>query len=492
MAKKRSNHQTKARSTESTTLTTKDFQHLLSVEELAALEHELEQPLKTAFRVNPLKVDASVAPQEWSERYRWRLSPVPYCPTGWWVDETPAPVSQALEHRLGQFYIQDAASMLPVELFDWEGLDQPFVLDMAASPGGKSTHLCAKMGEHGLLLANDSSQDRLTALRLVLQNWGAVNAAVGAFPGEHYGEWFPDTFDRVLLDAPCSMQGLRTSESHPMRPITARERSQLSGRQARLLASALRAVRPGGQVVYSTCTLTPAEDEGVLQAILDQFGSAVCILNTAERLPHPAPALKGDGERRFDPAIRGAARLWPHSFGTSGFFAALIVKDDTLPGGHRLLPSRPLEKAGLQCLTRGEVERLDGEMRRLFEFDLEAVLMESSLELWRLGKTILALPELLLTRLPDFPVQSAGLAVGEDTVEGFVPGHDWVARFTPRFHTGKLRLDETQSASWLRGEDLHGVDGEGLRIVEDPAGRLLGRGRLTGGRLKNLLPRRWL
>lgn len=481
-------------------LTPQDFQHLLSAEDFAALMVELEKPLKPAFRVNPMKVNVAEASQAWAAQYGWRLSPVIYCPTGWWVEETPAPVrvSQTLEHRLGQYYIQDAASMLPVELFDWnfeggeENLQHPLVLDMAASPGGKTTHLSAKMRDQGFLLANDSSRERLTALRLVLQNWGAVNAAISNFPGERFGEWFPNTFDRVLLDAPCSMQGLRTTESHPMRPISVRERGQLSGRQARLLASALRAVRPGGQVVYSTCTLTSEEDEGVLQSVLEQFGPAISIADVTQRLPLPAPALPGDGVRMFSKEVRGAARLWPHRFGTSGFFAALIVKNESLPGDEQEAPERPLQRAGLFPLSSMDARRLAEGLQAQFAFDLDAVVWEYRLALWRLGNNILALPDALLQRLPNFPVHSAGLAVGEETIDGFVVGHDWLVRFFPLFQDGRLTLDESQTSNWLRGEDLHGLEGEGLRIVLDPLGRLIGRGRLMHGRLKNLLPRRWL
>ncbi|HWQ46252.1 MAG TPA: hypothetical protein VN376_05260, partial [Longilinea sp.] len=86
----------------------------------------------------------------------------------------------------------------------------------------------------------------------------------------------------------------------------------------------------------------------------------------------------------------------------------------------------------------------------------------------------------------------AGLALGEESTEGFIVGHDWLARFEPYFHSGRLTLDETQTIAWMRGEDLHGLAGEGPRIVVDGSGRLIGRGRLTSGRLKNLLPRRWM
>ena len=102
--------------------------------------------------------------------------------------------------------------MMPVELFNFDDVKNPLILDMAASPGGKTTHLVSRSADQGLVIANDSSRDRITALRLVMQSWGAVNIAATQYPGEKYGAWFPETFDRVLLDAPCSMQGLRDTE----------------------------------------------------------------------------------------------------------------------------------------------------------------------------------------------------------------------------------------------------------------------------------------
>src|SRR5690606_15378550 len=102
---------------------------------------------------------------------------------------------------------------------------------------------------------------RLQALRVVLLTWGAANTAITNFPGEKLGVWFPETFDRVLLDAPCSMEGLRVSASHPSRPITPGERERLAARQSALLESAVSSARVGAEIVYSTCTLAPEEDE---------------------------------------------------------------------------------------------------------------------------------------------------------------------------------------------------------------------------------------
>ncbi|GAP15530.1 tRNA and rRNA cytosine-C5-methylases [Longilinea arvoryzae] len=469
------------------------FQPLLAPEDYAALLAELDRPLYPAFRANSLKCDPDLALPRWAARYGWQLAAVPYCPTGRWVTRSETPISATPEHRLGFYYIQDAASMLPPELFDFSRASAPLILDLAASPGGKTTHITARSGDRGLVIANDSSADRITALRIVLSTWGSINNAVTHFPGEKFGAWFPETFDYVLLDAPCSMQGIRTTESHPMRAITDHEISALAARQARLLASAFLALRPGGQVVYSTCTLTPEEDEGVLDVLLRQFPGAVRIEDLQSRLPTRAPGLSGAGPREFDPAVQGAARLWPHRFGTSGFFAASITKTASVSAPTLDAPSRPLERTGFEPLTPAETRDILQIFQDAYGFDLNAPLTTQDLSLWRRGPRLFAFPNAYLERFSALPVQSLGLPLGEEGSDGFQLAHEWAARFGLRFQNGVLTLDEIQSQAWLRGEDLplsaaH-PDGATL-VIRDEWDRNLGRGRVQGERLKNLYPRR--
>jgi 16S rRNA (cytosine1407-C5)-methyltransferase len=471
------------------------YRGLLSGEEFARLEAALQKPLETALRINPLKVDPDQALEDWKQRYAWQVRRVPYCDTGWWVSHSPAPVSQTIEHRLGFYYIQDAASMLPVELFDWQTSAGPLVLDMAASPGGKTTHMVSKTGDRGLVMANDSSRSRITALRLVLQTWGAASSVVTSFPGEKFGDWFPETFDRVLLDAPCSMHNLRSTDSHPARPISDKERASLATRQAHLLASAFMAVKPGGQVVYSTCTLAPEEDEGVLQALLNQFPGMVRVENVRQRLPVPAPGLASDGEQIFDPQVRHAARLWPHLYDTSGFFAVLITKLDSLNLPAQPPPYRALEKNGLEGITVREENALEQQLSDEFGYDLSSSLERHSLSLWKRGGAIFAIPEPFIQQFRNFPFEAAGLLLGEETLQGFQLSHEWVARFSQQFKQGRYCLPEEAVAGWLRGEDIHGLPLDGfpagrMVVVVDRQDRLLGRGKLQAQRLKNLLPRR--
>jgi 16S rRNA (cytosine1407-C5)-methyltransferase len=454
------------------------FRPLLDEPGFSALLRELQQPLYPALRINPLKTTGEDVGRM-AARYGWELSPVPFCPTGWWVTAARTPISQTLEHRMGHYYIQDAASMLPVELFDLSPDERPLI---------------RRTLDRGLVIANDSGVDRTTALRLVLQTWGAINVAATRFPGERFGRWFPETFDRVLLDAPCSMQSLRSTETHPMRVISAREQSGLARRQVNLLASAFAAVKIGGQVVYSTCTLAPEENEAVLEELLRRYPGSFTVEALDERLPAPAPALASAFGQPFLPEVARAARLWPHIFHTSGFFAALLRKTSPLPLPAEAPPSRSLETVGQQPLSAGQSQRFQREFLDRYGFDLSGVLESQRLALWRSERAVYAVPLAFLERFADLPCQLLGLKIAEGEPDNWLPSHEWTARFGPRLSRGRVSLPAESLNAWLRGEDLpwtSGAESVGQVVAAfDPDGRFVGRAKVTRGLLKNLLPRR--
>ena len=470
------------------------FRELLSFEEYDLLLKEIEQPLPPAIRVNPLKTDPGFA-AALSSKYGWLFEPVLFCPTGYRVLNTAAAdISAALEHHLGMYYIQEVASMLPVELFSALESDE-LVLDMAASPGGKTTHLISRSADGGLIIANDSSQGRIKSLRSVLQNWGAVNYAVTRFPAERYGEWFPGTFDKILLDAPCSMQGLRTVESHPSRPVTEKESLQLSRRQRAMLSSAIRALRVDGEVVYSTCTLLPEEDEVVIDSVLREFTGSVEITDVQRLLPSSAPGLTKFKEQEFSAELKKSIRLWPHRYQTAGFFACHLRKLDAVAGAVSDPPYRPLDVVNFQVFSARDEEEFCHVFADLYGFDLAADLSAGHRTLVRHYEQVFIFPLLLLERFPGLPVQAAGMLLGEDTPEGFLPSQSWVSRFGPRCTKGVYRLNEVESAEWIRGNRLDSFDSDELPrqkfiIVLDHEGHALGRAAVVGNGLKNLLRRR--
>ncbi len=470
------------------------FRSLLSAEEYAELQREVERPLPLAIRLNPLKGTSGLH-EKLEKRYGWRLTPIPFCSEGYRVEPGQGPlVSAVLEHKTGQYYIQEAASMLPVELFTPQGTDDLLTLDLAASPGGKTTHLVAKQKDEGLVMANDSSQGRIQALKVVLQHWGATNTVVTRFPGEKFGTWFPNAFDRALIDAPCSMQGLRTADSHDSRPVTEKESRALAKRQAALLTSALQAVRVGGEVVYSTCTLLPQEDEGVVEQVIKEWGGSVTLMDAQDALPKPAPGVQAVDGQRFAADMSKVVRLWPHRHQTAGFFACLFKKTGEMKTKAVLPPEHSMEAAGFFELTLNETQKFAREFTESTGFALLDYLESEGRTLVRRDQRVFLFPRLLLERFRGLPVQSAGILLGEAESEGFVPSNEWALRFGSGCAKIVMRLDEEHFLRFCGGEDLTGIvdpvkSATTIRVVMDEQGRLAGRGKMVGGTLKNLSAR---
>ncbi len=472
------------------------YQHLLDPAAFGRLLQVLQRPLAPAIRINTLKTSVEWAAEHWPTWYHWEIDPVPFCATGWRVRPAPQPdgsypdldLARTPEHKSGQYYIQEAASMLPAEMFHLEG--EPLVLDMAAAPGGKTTHLISRLADRGLVVANDSSARRIASLRVNLQDWGAMNTVITRTLGELWGGWYPEMFDRVLLDAPCSGQSLRAAERRKSRPVSDKERRSLQSQQIRLLVSGFQALRPGGELVYATCTLHPDEDEAVLEALLTRYPEAAAVASVEHLVD--APALLAAGEQRFHSAVGRAVRLWPHLYDTAGFFAALIRKQESVPAAHAAPPpARPLREQGFRPLKTAErTELLDG-LRQQFGFDLEAVVEHQALALWKQRERIFALPELYLSLLANLPAVTAGMLIAERKGGKLIPSHELVSRFADRFTAGRLTISVQDGERWLMGHELQRRNMQaGVVLVQDERGRQLGRGKVVGKRIRNLLPRR--
>ncbi|MDO9546852.1 MAG: hypothetical protein Q7J07_08925 [Pelolinea sp.] len=467
----------------------------LTPSEFEMLNTSIKSELPLSIRINQLKTETDKAIRVWEQSYQWKPSPIPFCESGYWIEGRDTSPSKTIEHRLGYFYIQEAASMLPAELFDFEGIPQPLILDMAASPGGKTIHLADRTMDKGLIIANDASRSRINALRIVLQNWGAINQAITNMPGEWYGSAYPETFDAVLLDAPCSMQGLRTSVSHSTRPITENEIQSLADRQFQLLKSALQTAKIGGQVIYSTCTLSPLENEAVVSHILSAYGDAVAIVNIQPRLPAPAPAVTHFEGTPFHSQITNAARLWPHVFGTAGFFCAKFVKVGAIQPDKEINIWGGSPKLKGAHLNDKESSELSEQISSLYGIDLRAIMDSHALSFWENNGNMYLIPAKLSAIVPELPILSMGMLAGKSYPNGWQPSHEFVSRFGDLFTKNVYTLDEAYHAAWLRGEDIRGLsdeDGSGgkLLAVRDGNGRNFGRGKMLAKRLKNMLPTR--
>ncbi|WP_324716483.1 RsmB/NOP family class I SAM-dependent RNA methyltransferase [Carboxydochorda subterranea] len=223
------------------------------------------------------------------------------------------------EYRDGHFYLQSLSSMVPPLVLAPRPGER--VLDVAAAPGSKTTQMAAMMENRGAILAIETSAVRAERLRFNLQRQQVTIAEVRVGDGRRLGPGSRGQFDRVLLDAPCSGEGrFVMGDVSTYRHWSERLVRRLVPLQRQLLSSALRAVRPGGVVVYSTCTINPDENEGVVEWALGRYGDALEVLPIELALPARWPGLTGGGGH---PALRLALRI-PPSATMEGFFVCKL------------------------------------------------------------------------------------------------------------------------------------------------------------------------
>lgn len=228
----------------------------------------------------------------------------------------------------GLAHAQEEASQLPVTLLDLAPGQR--VLDLCAAPGGKTAQIAFALDNRGTLLANDFAPERIKALVGNLDRLGVVNAAVTCHDGANYPT-AAGQFDRVLADVPCTSEGTLRRNPDQVRRLEGQPSERLAARQRALLRKAVQRCRPGGRVLYSTCTFAPEENEFVVADILAELDGRLNLLPLQVLGLTTAPGVTDWRGRRLDPALEQCLRLWPHQNDTGGFFVALLEKDRTLP-----------------------------------------------------------------------------------------------------------------------------------------------------------------
>jgi 16S rRNA (cytosine1407-C5)-methyltransferase len=281
----------------------------------------LASPPRSGLRANTLKATVGEVKGLVGEA-GLTLEPVPWCPTGFWVGERRHGLGDSIAHFQGLFYLEDAASLLPPEALSPSS--EGVVLDAAAAPGGKTTHISALMGNGGAIAANEVDAHRTRVLRFNLSRMGVLNAAVTTLDMSVRPDVGP-IFDRVLLDAPCSCEGRLGDDPEALalwKPARVQRCSRL---QERLIESCFGLLAPGGVLVYSTCTLAPEENEGVVDTLLRRHRDAD-VEEVADSPPKHSGGVTEWRGVRYDDRVARCVRLYPHHYGTQGFFVARILR----------------------------------------------------------------------------------------------------------------------------------------------------------------------
>lgn len=432
-------------------------------------------PLRKSIRVNTLKISVPDFCQRMKQQ-NWELTSVPWCSEGFWLQrpqeqESLQPLGSTPEHLAGLFYIQEASSMLPPQALIGNALPEN-VLDMAAAPGSKTTQLSALMHNTGLLVANELAASRIKSLAAVLQRLGVRNAALSHFDGRVFGDWLPQTFDAVLLDAPCGGEGTIRKDPDALKNWSQASIDSISELQKQLIDSAFRALKPGGCLVYSTCTLNQQENQSVCQYLLDRYADSVEV--------EPLDKLFSGAEKAV--TKQGYLHIWPQLFNSEGFFVARFRKNRDqglqLPAPRKAqLPFAPASKKQRQQLS----DYLAGQFGcRLPE---EAKLFIKEQDYW-------LFPQQAESLLGQFRFQRIGLKIASQHKSGFRLSHDAAMALGMSFSRQCLALNTEQLRGYYQGRDLM-VD------TTPPQGELLltwqntpvGLAKGLGLKIKNTLPR---
>ncbi len=437
-------------------------------DEAPAFRASFSQSPRQALRANTLKI----APDDLRRLTGWDLPAVPWCPESFLAPpDLEARPGRHPYHAAGLYYLQDPSALAAAVLLD----PQPgeTVLDLCAAPGGKATHLAARLAGEGLLVANEAVGSRTAALIANLERFGAANILVTNEPPEHLSAGWPDMFDRILVDAPCSGEGMFRKTPAARREWRPSVVAGCALRQDAILADAARMLRPGGRLVYATCTFAPEENEGAIARFLRRQPDFELL--EPSRLAGFDPGRPDwiDGDLAAGLPLERCVRVWPHRAPGEGHFFAVLTRSGgsaaaTLPAAISAPPAASLTT-----------------LRRFWEQTLSTAMPETG---WaQYGDHLYLLPT-----TPGFwqglRVVRAGLRAGQVMQGRFQPDHALALAFGPTSILRSVAVSEAEAMAYLSGQTLASEGPEGWALVT-LAGFGLGWGKRVAGVVKNHYPR---
>ncbi|HHT3487757.1 TPA: 16S rRNA (cytosine(1407)-C(5))-methyltransferase RsmF [Enterobacter hormaechei] len=431
-----------------------------------------QRPLRRSIRVNTLKISVG-AFLDLVSPYGWQLTPVPWCEEGFWIerdDEESLPLGSTAEHLSGLFYIQEASSMLPVAALFADGNQPERVMDVAAAPGSKTTQIAARMNNRGAILANEFSASRVKVLHANISRCGIHNVALTHFDGRVFGAALPEAFDAILLDAPCSGEGVVRKDPDALKNWSVESNLEIAATQRELIDSAFHALRPGGTLVYSTCTLNRDENEDVCLWLKQRYADAVEFLSLDTLFDSASHAATPEG----------FLHVFPQIYDCEGFFVARLRKTravDPLPapkfkvGNFPFTPVKGREAAQAQAAA-----------------SKVGLHWDESLRLWMRDKELWLFPVNIEPLIGKVRFSRLGIRLAEIHNKGYRWQHEAVIALDGSENTFALTHQEAEE--WYRGRDVYPEDGPSQdEVIVTYQGYPLGLAKKVGSRLKNSYPR---
>lgn len=436
---------------------------LLGEKEYDAYLQSYKEPKYQGLRINTLKVNQ----EKWQQLNPFEdLEKVPWCEEGWYY--TQSKPTKHPYYYSGVYYIQEPSAMAPASYLPIAKGDK--VLDLCAAPGGKSTQIAAKLSNTGLLVSNDISTGRTTALHKNMVLFGAKNALITNESPERLAKQWGSFFDKIIIDAPCSGEGMFRKDDAAIKSWQTHGLAYCMPIQKQILQAADELLKPGGMMMYATCTFSPEENEGMINWFLTTY-------------PHyrviPLEGVGGIAEGKpewvdADEQLKGALRLWPHKLKGEGHFVCLLQKNNHV---------QAIERASKDTLEVIE------EIPQLVEFLKQYTSIDTKQQVMRVKDKLYLVPE-GAPSTNGLRVIRSGLQLGVLKNKRFEPDVGLCLAYPREMFKNTITLTEEEAVKYLKGETLIKDAEKGYYVVclgDFPLGWV----KAHNGLLKNQYPPSW-
>lgn len=422
-------------------------------------------PKYQGLRINTLKINL----EKWAEMNPFTtLKEVPWCKEGFYYQASEKPAKHPY-YFAGLYYIQEPSAMSPGAYLPITSGDR--VLDLCAAPGGKSTQTAARMQGEGVLVSNDISATRVKALLKNLENFGVSNAIVTSETSTRLAENWPGYFDKILIDAPCSGEGMFRKNESATKSWEAYGVQHCASLQEGILEDAVKLLKSEGMILYSTCTFSPEENEGMIDAFLKKHPDfKVVPLTPVGGICHGRPEWSD-----ADPSLVGALRLWPHHLEGEGHFVCLLQRTNGMAEEPPMLPKQKRLKDYPEALN----------------FLQTYTHLDENLPVTEINGKLYSIPE-DAPRLKGIRVIRGGLLLGELKSKRFEPSHVLTLAYPKKMFKQVIEWssDDENIIRYLKGETILCDRPKGYYVILMD-GYPLGWVKAQNGMLKNQYPPSW-
>lgn len=429
-------------------------------EEYSDYLSSLEKPPVRAFRVNTDKISLS----EFEKINPFSTEKIPYVDNGFYF--TDEKIGNHPYHHAGMIYVQEPGAMAPAECVE---IDPDWcVLDMCSAPGGKSSQLRNKLGDDGILVSNEIIPSRCKILTGNIERLGLKNTVTTCMDSSRIAKTFPETFDLIMVDAPCSGEGMFRKEEIAVSEWSEDNVKLCAKRQTEILENAVKALKNGGFIIYATCTFSLEENEMVIDNFLVNHPDFELVKVKRSVEDSTADGIKFDGCRCEN--IHFTRRFYPHKSRGEGQFMAVLHNVNPSYEAGRKTPSKS------QKIDKTVIDFLD---EVLAEYDKNRVVMNKETPVYF---------------TPDFSVSGAtvfscGVTVGEVRKGYVLPHHQFFMAMGDAFKRKvDFKPDDPQLAKFLRGEEIDADCPNGWAVVTVD-GCSVGGVKVVNGRGKNHYPK---